>query len=167
MFKKILLIVLFLASVFMMVPSYVNAITREDSRLVYGLAKKKNNNNNNNTGMTDTKKIDDIVDKYNQNQTCTGGDSILGDPGDPNSVAWLLQQILNIIKVVGPLLVVVLSSIDFAKVIIKSDDEAMAKAQKKLIIRLILAALLFFIPLLVEVMLDVFGFTSSATCGLQ
>ena len=62
---------------------------------------------------------------------------------------------------------VVLSSIDFAKVIIKSDDEAMAKAQKKLIIRLILAALLFFIPLLVEVMLDVFGFTSSATCGLQ
>ena len=95
------------------------------------------------------------------------GDSLLGDPGDPNSVAWLLQQVLDFIKVVGPILVVILSSIDFAKVIIKSDDEAMAKAQKKLIIRLILAALLFFIPILVTVLLDLFGLTSSGTCGLN
>ncbi len=95
------------------------------------------------------------------------GDSLLGDPGDPNSVAWLLQQVLDFIKVVGPILVVILSSIDFAKVIIKSDDEAMAKAQKKLITRLILAALLFFIPMLVTVLLDLFGLTSSGTCGLN
>lgn len=95
------------------------------------------------------------------------GDSLLGDPGDPNSVAWLLQQVLDFIKIVGPILVIVLSSIDFAKVIIKSDDEAMAKAQKKLITRLILAALLFFIPMMVTVLLDLFGLTSASTCGLN
>ncbi len=95
------------------------------------------------------------------------GDSLLGDPREPNSVAWLLQQVLDFIKVVGPILVVILSSIDFAKVIIKIDDEAMAKAQKKLITRLILAALLFFIPMLVTVLLDLFGLTSSGTCGLN
>ena len=93
--------------------------------------------------------------------------SLLGDPNDPDSVAWLLQQVLDIIKVVGPILVVVLSSIDFVKVIIKSDDEAMGKAQKKLVTRLILAALLFFIPILVTVLLDLFGLTSASTCGLN
>ena len=111
-----------------------------------------------------------IVDRLNSPyaliaEDCNG--SLLGDPSDPNSVAWLLQQVLNFIKIVGPILVIVLSSIDFAKVIIKSDDEAMAKAQKKLIIRLILAALLFFIPILVSVLLDLFGLTSSSTCGLN
>ena len=94
-------------------------------------------------------------------------DGALGNPSDENSVAWLLQQILNFIKVVGPLLVVVLSSIDFAKVIIKSDDDSMAKAQKKLGMRLILAASLFFIPTIVQVLLDVFGLTSDPTCGIR
>lgn len=94
-------------------------------------------------------------------------DPLLGKVDDEKSVAWLLQQIFNIIKIVGPVLVIVLSSIDFAQVIIKNDDEAMAKAQKKLIIRLILAAALFFIPLLVEVALKVFGLTGSSTGGIQ
>ena len=43
----------------------------------------------------------------------------------------------------------------------------MAKAQKKLILRLILAALLFLIPTLVEAILQIFGITGSTTCGLQ
>ena len=104
---------------------------------------------------------------YNQTQNCTGDNSILGNVNDPNSVAWLLQQVLNYIKIIGPLLVVVLSSVEFAKVIINSDDEAMAKAQKKLITRIILAACLFFIPTLVQAALDLFGFTSDATCGIE
>ena len=100
-------------------------------------------------------------------QNCNDDDSILGNVNDENSVAWLLQQVFNFIKVIGPLLVVVLSSVDFAKVIINSDDEAMTQASKKLMRRLILAAALFFIPTLVQAILDVFGFTSDATCGIQ
>ena len=122
-------------------------------------------NNINILAKTNNNDID--LGQYNQPQTCDGNDSILGNVNDENSVAWLLQQIFNYIKVIGPLLVVVLSSIDFAKVIVKSDDEAMAKAQKKLGMRLILAAALFFIPTIVAALLDVFGFTSSATCGIQ
>ncbi len=115
-------------------------------------------------------RLDNNIISMNYNPLLIGdgcANTLLGDTGDPNSVAWLLQQILDFIKVIGPILVVILSSIDFAKVIIKSDDEAMAKAQKKLIIRLILAALLFFIPVLVTVLLDLFGLTSSGTCGLN
>ena len=95
---------------------------------------------------------------------CEG--TLLGSTADPNSVAWLLQQIFTFIKVLGPILVVVLSSIDFIKVIAKGDDDAMAKAQKKLFTRLVLAILLFLIPTLVAVLLDLFGLTSNSTCGL-
>ena len=102
-----------------------------------------------------------------QNIDCDGSDSLLGNPEDENSVAWLLQQIFNFVKIVGPILVVVLSSIDYAKVIIQSDDESMGKANKKLMWRLILAALLFFIPLLIQVFLQMFGFTSDPTCGIH
>ena len=102
-----------------------------------------------------------------QNVDCDGSDSLLGNPEDENSVAWLLQQIFNFVKIVGPILVVVLSSIDYAKVIIQSDDESMDKANKKLMWRLILAALLFFIPLLIQVFLQMFGFTSDSTCGIH
>ena len=81
------------------------------------------------------------------------GDSLLGNPNDENSVAWLLQTLLNYIKVIGPILVIVLSSVDFLKVIVKSDDDAMAGATKKLGYRSILAALLFFIPTIVTAIL--------------
>lgn len=103
------------------------------------------------------------VDKYNQDQNCEG---LLGDKNNPDTVAWLLQEILDILKVVGPLLVVVLSSFDFAKVIISGDNEAMNKAGKKLGIRLALAVALFLIPTLVTVLLDVFGITGDPTCGI-
>ena len=104
------------------------------------------------------------VDNYDQEQNCS---SLLGDPTDENSVAWLIQKLLNYVQIIGPLLVVILSSIDFAQVIIKSDDEAMAKATKKLTTRLILAASLFFLPIIVSALLNVFGLTTDPTCGLR
>ena len=104
------------------------------------------------------------MDKYNQEQNCEG---LLGDPADTESVAWLLQELLTVLKIVGPLLVVVLSSVDFAKVIISGDSEAMTKAGKKLASRLVLAVALFFVPIIVSALLDVFGITGNPTCGLR
>ena len=78
-----------------------------------------------------------------------------------------MQQLLNYIKILGPILVVILSSLDFAKAIITSDDESMKKAEKKLAIRLVLAIALFLIPTLVSVLLDTFGITTDAICGLK
>lgn len=104
---------------------------------------------------------------YIADDTCTKSDSILGDPECEDSVAWLVQLILNIIKVVGPILVIILSSIDFITVIIKSDSEQFQKAQKRLITRLILALLLFLVPVIVEIVLQVFGITGTTTAGIK
>ena len=117
--------------------------------------------------INNSQSTEDLMDGYNQPQNCTGKDSLLGDYNDPKSVAWLLQKIFNYIKVLGPFIVLVMSGIDFAKVVVMGDDDGMKKAQSKLITRLILAASLFFLPGLVSAMLELFGITSSGICGLQ
>ena len=93
--------------------------------------------------------------------------SILGNPANPNSPAWLLKKLLDYLKILGPMIVLVMSSIDFIKALLASDDESMQKAYKKLMTRLVLALLLFFIPELVELLLEIFGFMSDPLCGLQ
>ena len=147
----------------LLLPINVNATTTDNTNKIsdYVLIMDKDST------VTKIEDLEDWNKEYDQEQECDPANSMLGDPEDEDSVAWLLQQILNYIKILGPILVVVLSSLDFAKVIIQSDDEAMAKAQKKLIYRLILAAALFFIPTLVMVLLDLFGITSDPTCGIH
>lgn len=110
------------------------------------------------------KTMDAWMNDYNQPQNCN---TLLGNPSDSNSVAWLIDKILSYLTIVGIALVVVLSSIDFAKVIVKGDDEAMAKATKRLVTRLILAGLLFFVPTLTSTIFALFNLTSDATCGIQ
>lgn len=97
--------------------------------------------------------------------SCT--DTILGDPADENSTAWLLKQIFNYLKVLGPMIILVMSAIDFTKAIIAGDDDTMQKCYKRLITRLILAVALFVVPTLVEVLLDVFGITGGPVCVLN
>ncbi len=93
--------------------------------------------------------------------------TLLGNPANPNSVAWLVQQVLDVIKIIGPILVLTLSSVEFVQVILSGDDSAMKKAQSKLIVRLLLAGALFILPFLVKFLLDLFGLTSSGICGLN
>ncbi|MCI8346655.1 MAG: hypothetical protein HFJ12_01735 [Bacilli bacterium] len=94
--------------------------------------------------------------------------SILGDVNDEDSVAWLVQRLLNYLKILGPTIAIVLGSIDFGKAIITSDEENMKKAQNKFVKRIIAAIALFFVPLLTQILLGLFGITSdNSSCGLK
>ena len=110
---------------------------------------------------TNSNSVVAVISSLKDNKECKG---ILGNPDNEDSVAWFLVKILNYLRLLGPLMVLVLSSLDFAKAIFMSDDESLKKAQSSLITRLILAALLFVLPTLIEVVLDIFGFTSSDIC---
>ena len=141
--KRFLFISLFVIfTLFAFVPLRVNAVDLSSLTIV-------------NTGN----KVVYIMDNCNT--------ALLGNPNDPNSVAWLLQQILNYIRIIGPILVVVLSSVDFAVVIVKNDDDSLGKAKKKLINRLLLVIALFLVPTLVSAILDIFGITGEGTCGIS
>ena len=86
------------------------------------------------------------------------------DVDDEGSVGWILMTILNYIRVIGPIAVVLLSSLDFIKAIMSSDEKAMKQAQSKLIIRLVAALALFLIPTLVSLLLS---FINATNCTLE
>ncbi len=93
-------------------------------------------------------------------------DAVLGCVDDESSLAWLLQKILNYIKILGPTMAISMGTIDFVKVIIISDEENMKKTQTKFIKRIVAAMLLFFIPTIVELLLNIVGL-SGYTGGLK
>lgn len=152
-------------------------VKKEDNKYIYLLSTEEVNGYNLKDGQETAARayhaaygepdMDEWLEDYNQNQDCTGDNSILGSYNDPNSVAYFLQIIFNWLKLIGPFIVVVMSGIDFAKVVVMGDDDGMKKAQTKLIIRLILAASLFFLPDLIGALLELFNITSSGICGLQ
>lgn len=96
---------------------------------------------------------------------------VLGDPvNDEKSVANFLQKIFNYIKILGPILVVVLSSVDFTKVILSGSEDEMKKAQKNLGIRMLCAAGLYFIPNLIILIFNIIfggGFDFGSICGIK
>lgn len=106
-----------------------------------------------------------ISDNINIAMSCTSN-APLGDVHEEDSVAWLLQKLLNYIKILGPFMVLVYSSIDFIKAILTSDDDSLKRASKNLSVRLILAIALFLIPVFVSTMLNIVGLTSDL-CGLE
>ena len=83
------------------------------------------------------------------------------------SVGWMLQTIFDYIKVIGPVIVVLLSAIDFIKAVVGTDEKAMKEAQSKLIIRLVAALSLFLIPTLIQLLLNFINVTLSDGCYLK
>lgn len=156
--KRILYIAVVLIMTLLFMPAAVDAKGNEQKNIEFKTEEKWYQEDSIFLASTGIKNIQILADCNN---------SILGSPSDPDSVAWLLQQILNYIRALGPAIVVVLSGVEFAKVIITSDDDGMKKAQKKLITRLILIALLFFVPTITIAILDIFGMSNDPTCGLE
>lgn len=97
-------------------------------------------------------------DDFNQDMECA--DIINMEEGH---VGWILNTILNYIKIIGPILVVLLSAIDFIKAVVGTDEKAMKEAQSKLVIRLVAAICLFLVPTLVQLLLS---FINASTCTI-
>ena len=151
--KKVLIILITIFSLFLINSANINvrAITVSDYVQI--------------ADENDTAWINDYNNEVN-NQSTGDCNSLLGNPSNPNSVAWLLFTILNWMRVLGPLAVIVLSGIEFAQAIVKSDDDTMKKAKGHLTTRLVMAGLLFLIPSVVKLLLEIFNLTSDPMCGI-
>lgn len=103
---------------------------------------------------------------YNENvKDCDG---IFGDPNNEDSTIYMIQKILNYVKVLAPLLVVLLSGIDFSKTVLSGDPQDMKKVTKKLVIRLACAAGVFLAPFLTGFIINFINNTTrDTTCGLK
>ena len=93
--------------------------------------------------------------------------SQLIDTETEGSFGWLLQKLLNYLKIAGPILVVLLSALDFIKAIASSEEDAFKKAQSRLVIRLVAALALFLVPTFVELLLGLINGINDPSCGLK
>lgn len=75
-----------------------------------------------------------------------------------------LQNILKAIRIVAPVLVVFLSAYEYLTVVFMKSADDLKKANKRLINRLILIALLFFLPTLLNLILSLIETGDYTTC---
>lgn len=101
------------------------------------------------------------LDRSITDANCEG---TLGSPDDPDSLAYFLQEIFNIFKFAAPLLVLVMTIIDFIKAITSQDKDMIFKVAKKTGIRIVLAIVLFFVPTFLNMFLSWVG--AYSTCGI-
>ena len=69
----------------------------------------------------------------------------------------MVQEILGYIRIIAPSLAVILIALDIASAVVSQDNDALGKASKKIVPRLIGVALLFFVPTIVRAILGLDG----------
>jgi len=69
---------------------------------------------------------------------------------DTANIWQVLGYVVNIIKIVIPLILIVLGMIDLGKAVVSDDEKAMNKAVGSLVKRFIAAVVMFFIPTIIS-----------------
>ena len=94
--------------------------------------------------------------------------SYLGVTTDPNDPAYYLSFAFKLLKYLAIIVLFVFTIIEYAKAIAASDDKAIKKATQNTIKRLIIAVIIFFLPTLIEFILDLLDVvTTDPTCGIK
>lgn len=76
------------------------------------------------------------------------------------------NEIFNYIKIIVPIYLIILGSFDMIKAMTASDQKYINQAYSYFFRRLIAAVTVFFVPLLLNIILELAGFTGG-TCGVQ
>lgn len=95
-----------------------------------------------------------VKDTYGNPIVNTGEtDKLDCDSFKTNDGVDILNDVFTIMKILGPILLIIFGGIDFAKAALISDADAIQKSVQKFVKRLIAAALLFLIPTILSVIL--------------
>ena len=125
------------------------------------------NSNNSKKGKENVSDVYDVnsnlISDTTNNMTC---EEILGD-----ELIKRIQEIVNIIRIMVPILLIVFGILDFGKAIFVNDDNEMKKAQTKFIKRLIFSIGFFLIPSLLQIILNiasqVWDTVDNSLCGIK
>ena len=102
--------------------------------------------------------------------TLTGCEKIFGNYSNgkftnTNSLGYFLSLSFKIIKYIVPIILIVLTSVDFLKGIASSDKDIIKAATSKLTRRAIIALAIFLVPTILNFVLGIV--TSYGTCGVK
>lgn len=102
---------------------------------------------------------------YNKENEYNNCESLIGD-----KITATINDILLYVRILIPLLLIGLGVADFVKAMISPDETAMKKAQNKFLKRLIIAAVIFLIPSLVNLLFDlvngVWAHINNSACNI-
>ena len=101
------------------------------------------------------KKGTDLEDNYSYKDHCGFGQKL---------VAWI-ENVFRWIKYIVPVILIILTILDFMSAMTGEKEDEMKKAQKHLVTRLIAIVLIFLLPLLIQFILTKMGFVYEG-CGL-
>jgi len=95
--------------------------------------------------------------------------AIFGEKTDENSLAYLINKILGYVRIIVPILVIILGILDFAKAVFAGKEDEMKKAQTTFIKRLIIGILVFFVPVLVNLIMSFADmiWENYGSCGIE
>ena len=112
----------------------------------------------------------DGIIEYDENKgeyTCSEEDKIElfgeknddGETYDPNkdeapSIRYIINQILGYIRIIVPILIILLGTLDFAKAVLAGKEDNLKKAQSTFVKRLIAGVAVFFVPVIVDIIMD-------------
>ena len=100
----------------------------------------------------------------------TSCEQLLGGEDGDTKLRDMLATLISIIRILVPIILLVLGSLDFAQAIFAGDEEKMRKAQKKFMKRLIIGIVIFLIPSVLKVILtianSIWGNIDTDLCGL-
>lgn len=137
------------------------------------LAKDDNPSLGSGTSGTETPDAGDINGDNNSDE---GSNINWGDKADVNcdgiigtKLLDFINKIFRWIQIIAPIFVIIMGGVEFAGAVLQDDKDALKKASSKFIKRLIIAVVLFLIPLILSFVLDIFNEVSGAftsTCGI-
>lgn len=79
---------------------------------------------------------------------------LLGDESDPDSLRSMIDTIMSYIRIIVPILIILLGTIDLAKAVIAGKEDNIKKAQTDFIKRIIAGVAVFLVPVLIDIIMD-------------
>ena len=105
--------------------------------------------------------IEKCLDFSSEIQEIEGFVIVGNECGVSDRIISFIANIVKWVKYIAPVLVIIFAIMDFIKAIASQSDDDMKKAQSRFIKRLIVAALVFIVPFLIEFVLNSFNIGSN------
>ena len=81
----------------------------------------------------------------------------LGFCSDSASIWYLLGTVINIVKIVIPIIIILLAMLDLGKAVMAGKEDEIKSAQKLLVKRLVYGVIIFFVVTIVQTVFNLIG----------
>ena len=101
--------------------------------------------------------------------TCENIFYIVGSDGTKSekTLKVILDWLFNIIVIAAPVIAIVLTIIDYIKIITNNSSDGLKKANLRMIKRMAIAILIVFLPFLIQFLFNIFGLYDLSNCGIS